>query len=226
MEIEQLSLDKPVITFTQNDKNQWNYEAVGAKGSVTNPAPRVVKPASPAPQPATRAKTEVGTPLDIVLSKLAITQGAVSLVSDKNKPIVSVNGINFSSSLSLIDNKLAGSGKTGIDKINLSNTLFVEKVATTITLAADQVTLAPLSGKLADGALSGNVAVKFSNGLQYNVNLQAQDVDVAKLLQDAGSKPVMSGKLKATTTLEGTGGLPTIVGNGRAEIDGGHKCFR
>ena len=44
---------------------------------------------------------------------------------------------------------------------------------------------------------------------------------MAKLLQEANTKPVMSGKLMATTTLAGTGGLPTIVGNGRAQIDSG-----
>jgi hypothetical protein len=63
--------------------------------------------------------------------------------------------------------------------------------------------------------------VKFSDGLQYNVNMQVKDADVAKLLQEANTKPVMSGKLMATTMLAGTGGLPTIVGSGRAQIDGG-----
>ena len=213
VEIEQLSLDKPVITLSQNDKNEWNYEAIGAKGSSTNPAPA---PSTPAP-----TKSETTTPLDIVLSKLAITQGAMSLVSDKDKPLVKVEGISFSSAVSLIDNKLAGTGKAGIDNINLSDALFVEKVATSVTLGSDEVKLTPLSGKLADGALTGDVAAKFSDGLKYTVNLQVKDADVAKFLQEAKTKAVMTGKLMATTALTGTGGLPTIVGNGRAEIDGG-----
>jgi uncharacterized protein involved in outer membrane biogenesis len=123
--------------------------------------------------------------------------------------------------VSLIDNKLTGTAKAGIDKINLSDALFVENVAASIMLGSDEVKLAPLSGKVADGALAGDVAVKFADGLKYTVNLQMKDADVAKLLQDAKTKPVMSGKLVATTTLAGTGGLPTIVGNGRAQIDGG-----
>src|SRR5882724_5335815 len=75
VEIEQLSLDKPVITLSQNDKNEWNYESIGAKGSATNPAPAEIKPAPAAPRPATSTKPEAVAPLDIVLSKLAITQG-------------------------------------------------------------------------------------------------------------------------------------------------------
>jgi uncharacterized protein involved in outer membrane biogenesis len=220
VEIEQLSLDKPIITLSQNDKNEWNYESIGAKGSATNPTPTEVKP-TPAPSTATSTKSAAAPPLDIVLSKLAITQGAVSLISDKNKPLVKVDGINFSSAVSLIDNKMSGTAKAGIDNINLSDALFVEKVATSVTLGSDEVKLAPLSGKLADGTLGGDVAVKFGNGLEYNVNLQVKDADVAKLLQDAKAKPVMSGKLTATTTLAGTGGLPTIVGSGHAQIDGG-----
>jgi len=218
VEIEQLSLDKPIITLSQNDKNKWNYESIGAKESASNPAPVQAKPTSAAPTPSKSAATP---PLDIVLSKLAITQGAVSLISDKNKPLVKVDGINFSSAVSLIDNKMSGTAKAGIDKINLSDALFVEKVAASVVLGSDEVKLAPLSGNLADGTLAGDVAVKFSDGLTYNVNLQVKNADVAKLLEEAKTKPVMSGKLMATTTLAGTGGLPTIVGNGRMEIDGG-----
>ncbi|HXI84439.1 MAG TPA: AsmA-like C-terminal region-containing protein [Verrucomicrobiae bacterium] len=221
VEIKELSLDKPIITLSQNDKNEWNYEAIGTQEDSTNSKPIEVKPTPAAPTPATSAKAEAAAPLDIVLSKLAITQGALSLVSDKDKAIVKVEGINFSSAVSLIDKKLAGTARAGIDEINLSDALFVKKVATSVTLVTDEVKLAPLTGKVADGTLAGDVAVNFGDGLKYTVNLQVKDSDVAKLLQDAKTKPVMSGKLTATTALTGTGGLPTIVGNGRAEIDGG-----
>jgi uncharacterized protein involved in outer membrane biogenesis len=220
VEIEQLSLDKPIITLSQNDKSEWNYESIGAKGSATNSAATEVKP-TPTTPAATPTKSASAPPLDIVLSKLAITEGAISLISDKNKPLVKVDGINFSSAVSLIDNKMSGTAKAGIDKINLSDALFVEKVAASITIGSDEVKLAPLSGNLADGTMTGDVVVKFSDGLQYSVNMQVKDADVAKLLQEANTKPVMSGKLMATTTLAGTGGLPTIVGNGHAQIDGG-----
>jgi hypothetical protein len=51
--------------------------------------------------------------------------------------------------------------------------------------------------------------------------LQVKDADMATLLQEAGTKPVMTGKLQVTTKLDGTVGLPTITGNGQAEITNG-----
>jgi uncharacterized protein involved in outer membrane biogenesis len=214
VEIEQLSLDKPVITLARNDTGDWNYEKFGGKEGKA-------KPAAATPQPAATAKSATASSLDVVLSKLAIARGSVSMVSEKNKPLVKLDGINFSSSVSLLDNKLAGTGKAGIDKINLVDALFVEKVATPVTFDADRVTLTALSGTLAKGALAGDVALKISDGFQYIVNLQVKDSDMATFFQEAGKKPVLTGTLKANVAMKGTGGLPTISGNGRAEIDSG-----
>jgi uncharacterized protein involved in outer membrane biogenesis len=217
VEIEQLSLDKPVVVLSQNNKGTWNYENIGtAEGPVTrtNAAQSSAEPkASSGP-----AKTGSGSPVDIILSKIAITDGSLSMVSDKGAPIVKVDGIGFSSAVNLMDNKLSGTGKAGIEKINLSDKLLVEKAGTSVTLGADQVKLSALSGELADGKISGDVTVNYGGGLQYAVTLQLQNSDVAKLLQQAGSKPVLDGKLNISTVLEGTGGLPTIVGTGRVQI--------
>jgi uncharacterized protein involved in outer membrane biogenesis len=214
VEIEQLLLDKPVITLARNDKGDWNYEKFGAKEGGAEPAAAARQSAAP-------AKSAPSTSLDIVLSKLAIAQGTVTLVSEKNQPLVKLDGIDFSSAVSLIGNKLAGGGRAGIGKINLADVLFVEKVATPVTFDADKVTLGALSGRLAKGELAGDVAVKLSDRFQYVVNLQVKDCDVATFFQEAGKKRVLSGTLKANVALAGTGGLPTIVGNGRAEIDDG-----
>ena len=223
IEIDELLLDKPVITLARNDKGEWNYEKIGAtKGSEP-------KPASPAPSTAApvktetpaQAKPETAVPLDVVLSKLAIRQGAVSMISEKNKPLVKLDGINFSSSVSLMANQLAGTGKAGIDKVSLSDSLFVDNAGALVALGSDQMKLSSLSGQVADGKISGDVVVKFGTGLEYIVNLQLRGSDVAKLLQQARTKPVLSGKLNITTALDGTGGLPTIVGTGRVEIADG-----
>src|SRR5580658_8111420 len=37
VEIEELSIDKPVITLSQDDQGQWNYEKIGAPAPQTNP---------------------------------------------------------------------------------------------------------------------------------------------------------------------------------------------
>lgn len=220
VEIEQLSLDKPVVVLSQDAKGTWNYEKLGMpeiEHAKTDAAqPPVTSKSSSAP-----AKPEAVSPVDIVLSKLAITGGSLSMVSDKGKPLVKVDGVRFSSSVSLTDNKLAGTGRAGIEKINLSDKLFVEKAGTSVILASDQVKLASLGGELADGKISGDVTVNYGTGLQYAVNLQLVNSDVAKLLQRAGSKPALDGKLNVSTALQGTGGLPTIVGTGRVQIADG-----
>jgi uncharacterized protein involved in outer membrane biogenesis len=214
VEIEQLSLDKPIVTLAQNDKGEWNYEKIGTPEAQP-------KPTSAVPPPATSEKPAQAIPLDVVLSKLAITQGSVSMVDDSNKPIVKVDGIDFSSSVSLIDNQLAGTGKAGIDKIDLSEKLFVEKVATVVELGSNQVKLTSLRGELADGKISGEVSVNYGTGLQYAVSVQLTNSDVGKLLQDAGAKQAISGTLNVFTTMEGTGGVSTIIGSGRVAIDNG-----
>ncbi len=58
-------------------------------------------------------------------------------------------------------------------------------------------------------------------GLEYTVSVHLTNSDVARLLQDAGAKQAISGKLNVTTSLAGTGGIPTIIGSGRVEIDNG-----
>jgi uncharacterized protein involved in outer membrane biogenesis len=214
VEIEQLSVDKPVITLTQNDKGEWNYERIGTPQA----QPKSTPTASPQTTPGESAKP---VPLDVVLSKLAITQGSVSMVDDSNKPIVKVDGIDFSSSVSLIDNQLAGTGKASIDKIDLSEKLFVEKVATVVELGSNQVKLTSLRGELADGKISGDVSVNYGDGLQYDVTVGLTNSDVGKLLQDAGAKQALTGKLNVSTTMQGSGGVPTIIGNGHVEIDNG-----
>ena len=217
VEIEQLSLDKPVITLTRND-GEWNYETLGAKKSgETKPS----KATPPSDNAAPSSKSEMTAPLDLVLSKFAITHGAVSILSDKDKPLLKLEGINLSSSASLAGGKLTGTGKTGVDKVSVADKLFVQQLAAPVAISSDQIKLAPLSGKVADGALNGDATMELSPTFAYAANVQVKDADMAKLLSEAGTKQVLSGKLQLTTSLKGTGGLATMAGNGRAEIKNG-----
>ncbi len=216
VEIEQLSLDKPVITLARNDKSEWNYEKIGAKESEAKPSGT-----TPPPTTAPATKSSPATPLDVVLSKLALSRGVVTLVSEKNKPLVKIDGIDFSSSVSFVGGKLAGTGKTSFEKVSVAEALFVQNLAAPVTLSADAIKLASLTGKVADGAVTGDAALQLTPAFKYTVNLQVKNSDVAKLLAEAGTKQVVNGKLQLTVSLEGTGGLSTIAGNGRAEIKDG-----
>ena len=222
VEIEQLTLNGPVITLARNDKSEWNYEKMGAKAGEAKPSAAVSEPTPVTPN-VSRATT---SPFEIVLSQLALTHGTVLILSEKNKPLVKIDGINFSSSVSFADNKprpqsqgrLAGAGKVSLDKVSVADTLFVQKLTAPVAISENQIKCAPLSGRIADGALTGDVTLQLTPGFNYSVNLQVKNGDVAKLLAEAGTKQVMNGKLEVTASLRGTGGLSTIVGNGRAEI--------
>src|SRR5580692_2348570 len=74
VEIEQLSLDKPVITLSQNESKEWNYNSIGAKEGATNQPPVAGKTPSITPTAAS-PKSSGSVPMDIVLSKLSLSQG-------------------------------------------------------------------------------------------------------------------------------------------------------
>ncbi|HUI06315.1 MAG TPA: AsmA-like C-terminal region-containing protein [Verrucomicrobiae bacterium] len=216
VEIERLSLDKPVITLLQNDTGQWNYEGIGAKESA--PKPQAAKPLA---ETAPAVKSETAVPFDVVLSKLAITHGAVSLVGEGSKPLVNIDGLDFASSLSFTGNKLGGTGHASLDKVAVAESLFVRKLAAPVLLTTNQIKLAPLSGKIADGTVTGDATLELLPAFKYAANVQVAGGDVAKLLAEAGRKQVITGKLEMAVSLEGTGGLPTIAGHGHAKITDG-----
>jgi hypothetical protein len=210
VEIQQLSLDRPVITLSRNAKSEWNYENLGAPADTP---PVVATPSAPA--------TKTGMPLDIALSKLALTHGDVLMLGEAGKPLAKVQGIDFTSAVKLTGSKLSGAGRAGVDLIAVAESLFVRQVSAPVSFTGDDVRLAPLGGKMADGNVSGELALRLMGGFKYLVNLQVKDSDVSKLLQEAGAKQVMTGKLQLAAKFEGTGGLPTMAGAGKAEITGG-----
>ena len=212
VEVEQLSAARPVVTLSRNEKGEWNYDKLGAPAG-----------GAPAAKPAAKAAgSGPGSPaLDIALSKLAITDGEVTLLGDKNKPLTKVQGLEFTSALSFIGNKFTGNGRAKIGTLAIAESLFVRQLDSPVSMSAAEIKLSPATAKLAGGDVTCDLTLKLAGGFKYMMNLQAKDSDVAKLLQEAGVKEIINGKLQGTTTVEGTGGLPTIVGKGRFEITNG-----
>jgi uncharacterized protein involved in outer membrane biogenesis len=207
VEITQLTVTTPAITLTRNDKQEWSYEKLG--GTNTNAAGGASSAASSAP------------PLAIALSRLELDHGQIAMNDEAGKALVAVSDLNLASGVEYGGGKLTGTGKASIGKMGVANALFITGIASPITYSAEQITLDSLTGKLAGGTVSGNLLVKVLGGTKYGVNLQIKDADMATLLQEAGTKPVMTGKMQVTTKLDGTAGLSTIAGNGHAEITDG-----
>ena len=124
-------------------------------------------------------------------------------------------------SVALAGNKMTGRGNARIGEINVANSIFVREVKAPVAIGANDIQLAPLTGQLAGGTIGGGLTVQTAGAFKYIVDLTAKDSDVAKLLQEMGTKAVMTGKLQLSTKLEGTGGLPTMTGGGKAEIVNG-----
>ena len=211
VQVEQLSATKPVVTLSRNDKGEWNYDKLMApEGSAA---------AKPEAKPAAGGS---GTPaLDIVLSKLAVTDGTVTLLGDKNKPLTKIEGLNFTSALNFIGGKFNGTGRAKISTLGIAEALFVRQLDSAVSMSSAEVKLSPATGKLAGGDLSCDLTLKLAGGFKYIMNLQTKNSDVATLLKEAGTKDVITGKLQGTTAVEGTGGLPTMTGKGRFEITDG-----
>ena len=211
VEVEQLSVTKPVVTLSRNEKGEWNYDKIVAStgGAAAKPEAKPAAGGSGAPA------------LDIALSKLAVNDGEVALLNEKGKPLTKVQGLDFSSAVSYIGGKFSGTGRAKIGTLAIAESLFVRQLDTPISMSASEVKLSPAIGKLADGDVTCDLTLKLAEGFKYILNLQTKNSDVAKLLQEAGVKQVITGKLQGTTAVEGTGGLPTITGNGKFEITNG-----
>jgi uncharacterized protein involved in outer membrane biogenesis len=214
VEIEQLKLESPVITLARNAQDEWNYDKLGGSA----PPPSATAP------PAASASSSVPprAPLDVTLSKLALTGGQFLIVNETGKELVRVDNINLATSASLADGKLSGAGAATLDTLAVANALFARHVTAPVTISSEAVKLAPLAGALADGKIAGEVTLELAGGTRFAVALNVQDAALPKLLAEAGvTKEVMTGKLQLTTTLWGAGGLPTMAGHGRAAIAGG-----
>jgi hypothetical protein len=161
--------------------------------------------------------------LDVSLSRIEMTHASVVMLGENNKELLRISDANFSSAVDLAGDKLIGVGKASIGLVDAAGSVFVRNVATPVSITSEAVKLTPLTGKLADGDITGEAGLALTGQSKYSVNLQVKNADVAKLLQEAGvNKRVLTGgKLQLTTGLTGTGGLATMAGTGRAEIVGG-----
>ncbi|HUK84080.1 MAG TPA: AsmA family protein [Verrucomicrobiae bacterium] len=214
VEVETLAFDSPVITLAKNNKGDWNYEKLGG----------------PSEQISATAKSAAAKPtssgsggLDIAVSRIELKHASVVMLNDSGKELLRITDANFTSSVNLSGSQLTGSGRASIEQAVAANSLFIHKVSTPVAITTDAVKLAPLTGKVADGDITGDAGLTLTGGSKYSVNLQVKNADVVKLIQEAGvaKRVFSSGKLQLSTALTGTGGLATMAGSGKAEITGG-----
>ena len=145
--------------------------------------------------------------------------GEFLLLKADGKPLAKVQGLEITTSAKVSGDQISGNGTANITTLSAADMMFLRKVATPLTITTDELKLSSLSGKLANGNVSGDITLKLTGGFKYLLNLKVVNGDMDTLLQEAAvSKRIISGKLQADAKIEGSGGLPTMKGGGQLQI--------
>jgi hypothetical protein len=219
LEIQQLTLQKPVITLSRNEKSEWNYERLGGKTTSTQP---VEPTGTQRVGPAKSAKVHRAN-VDISFSHVNLADGEVVMLGEKNKALCRFQNIDIATSVDYARGQLRGAGKAGIQTLAVADSLFLRRITAPVAITPGEIKLAPLTGKVANGDATGDLSLQLTGTAQYRLNLQIANADVDVMQQEAGvtHHAINGGKLRGNAAITGTGGLPTIVGGGKLEIIGG-----
>jgi len=214
VEVEQLSLDKPVLGLVVDEEGRFNYEALG--GETTTAAGEGAGEATET-APADEAES-AGAPLEIVLSDVSVNDAFVTMVDHTDTALMAIEDADFKSALRVSGGVTQGQARASIATISMADMLFVRDIKAPLEMSKESVKLAPIEAKLAGGKATGSVTAHLQDGFRYEVALDVDGVDVKTLLQEAKSAATIAGTLQAKTSFEGTGPLPTMKARGHAEI--------
>lgn len=207
LQVDELALDKPVLSLAASAKGVFNYEKLGSPVAASQPR----RSAGP-------GTTVAALPLKLVLSRLAVTDARISMVDHVRAVLVKVEDADLTCRFEVGAAAAQGSGTARIATLNLGDLLFVRKVSAPIELSRQTLRLGPIEGTLADGAAAGDLKADLKGGLRYWLSLEVRRAQLEKLLQEARSGAAMTGALEASASFEGSGGLPTVKGRGRADV--------
>jgi hypothetical protein len=208
VEVERLVIEKPRLNLAMDARGSFNYEKLGGKSTAAE-ATQSSKSSGPA----------VASPIVLVLRKLAVDEASIATRDQARALLMKVEDASLSTSFSVTAAGAEGKGRAKIATLNLADMMLVRDLSAPITMSGQSVSLAPIRGRLADGNVSGDVKVDLRGGFRFTSHLEAKNVAVATLLDEAHMRPTASGRLKTKASFEGSGGLPTITGGGQAAID-------
>jgi hypothetical protein len=203
LEVQRLSLKKPVLAFAMDPRGTFNYEKLGG-----------AKTGAPAPAPTGGGASSM---LRLVISRLAVEDGEMTMVDDRKASVLKAQDADFESAFTVTGGVAEGKGKASIASLVLADMLFVRGVSSPLEMSKERVRLAPIRGKLAGGEVDGDLKLDLKKAA-YTMGLEVKGASVDTLLKEAGSSRAMTGSLQAKASFEGTGGLPTLKGHGSAEV--------
>jgi uncharacterized protein involved in outer membrane biogenesis len=217
LEIERVVLEDPVLRLARDATGKWSYEKVAAR----SPA-RAGRPGAAGPSAADGPLAAAPAAIEVTAPKLTLSRGQVVVLSETGRALVRVEQLDLEGGLDWAAGALSGRGQARIETLSAADALFLRRLTAPLTFAAQDVRMTPFRATLADGAVSGDLTFRLAGTGRYTARVEISDADVQRLLAEAGAaRQPISGKLQARATLEGTGGLATLVGEGRAEIRDG-----
>jgi hypothetical protein len=153
-----------------------------------------------------------------VVPRLALRRGTLAVTREGRGPLVDASGIEVATSLSRVAGATAGDGQLAVESIRVAERVEIRELTAPIRFTGGELTLKPLRGQLAEGALSGQVTVHLGEAPRYAVSLDLTDARTEALMAALGSRS-LSGRLGAQASFTGT--AEGVTGQGHAEIRDG-----
>ena len=203
----------------ENPKIVWRE---GADGKWTLPQRAKVESDGPKKESAPKEKRAEG--FRVTVDGLKIVNAAVELVDNEKKSVVKLTGVNLDYDILTVERV---EGTMRIDLVQWA-ALPITQVHGSFKYTPDAVSLSPLEGIVAGGALKGSLSLQPKvPGISFNADLKLTEGDVSKLMNETAWAPnqffgridgfvEMHGTVRKLVKVEGKGAL-SLTG---AEIKG------
>lgn len=207
VEIDELRILRPVVRFVQREDESWNFEQL-------LPGQKELEPSSEFRE----AGFLSGSTVDIELSKFFINQGEVFMRDSSDRLLTHVQGITLASAVSFAESAPNVTGKLSLEEVDLGGSLFVKELDSPVEISKAHIALSTVSGKVAGGSLSGEMAFKIAPEFSFTLDLGLEDADVAQLLEEAEISLGMTGRLQVRIQAGGNSELAAMTGEGKVEL--------
>ncbi len=200
-DVNRLSLKAPVIGLAMDAQGGFNYERLAGRrnaGAASRPS---------------------ALPMRVSISRLAVEDGQVTLVDAARVRLLAIEGLDFESSLQFGPAGAAGNGETRIARLALATGVAATSLRAPLQIAGGVAKIAPFRADLAGGDVKGAIGIRLADA-RTAADLELSRVEVKRLAEEAKTRSGIVGRLNASASVEGSGGVETLKGHGRASIDG------
>ena len=215
LEFAEMRLDAPVVTLVRNERGEWSFERLISHSSAP---PSGSGAGGAAPAAGSDIPAAPSSSLDVVVPRLAMSHGRLTVTREAKGSLVDANDIDLATSLSRVGSTLGGEGQLSIASIRVAERVEIRPLTAPLRFQGGELTLAPLSGQMADGVLKGKATVGLTGSTRYAVSLELSDARAESLLASLGGRK-LSGRLQAQAIFTGT--AEGTTGQGHAEIRDG-----